>query len=244
MQTRPNKLIQLVIALLVGLTLSLSSRAEDKKVDPTGTWIWTFTQPNGDTFEPKLTLKLEGDKLTGRIKGRDAEEADIESAKLSGDEISFQVLRDGNKIAIRFQGKITGDTIKGTTEIDRNGEVNKREWLAKRQAAAKATVNVTGPWKYSFTNQNGETVEFKVRLKQDGEKLTGTVAINDSDRPISEGKVEGSDVTFKIVHERNGGTQSSSYKGKVAGDTMKGKVTFNRDGEERSVEIDATRAKD
>ncbi len=40
--------------------LALVAFADDKKVDPTGTWTWTVTTQNGDSRETTLKLKLEG----------------------------------------------------------------------------------------------------------------------------------------------------------------------------------------
>jgi hypothetical protein len=40
--------------------------------------------------------------------------------------------RDGNKFTIKFKGKVSGDTIKGKSEIDRDGQTQSRDWEAKR----------------------------------------------------------------------------------------------------------------
>jgi hypothetical protein len=111
----------------VGLT-----RAADKP-DPTGTWKWTITM--GDQKrEVTLKLKLEGDKLNGAVIGPDGKEGPIEDATYKDGEVAFKVTRqrDGNKFTIRFKGKLNGDTLKGKSEINRNGETQTREWEAKR----------------------------------------------------------------------------------------------------------------
>ena len=132
MQRSLTPVIQLVVCLL--LTLSLTARAQDKKIDPTGTWKWSFTGQNGQTREVTLKLKLEGDKLSGTVSGRGGETA-IEEAKLKGEEISFQVTREfnGNKVTSKYAGKISGDAIKGKVETERNGQPQSRDWEAKRE---------------------------------------------------------------------------------------------------------------
>ncbi len=132
MQRSLTLVIQLVVSLF--LTLGLLARAEDKKVDPAGTWKWSFTGQNGQTRETTLKLKLDGEKLTGTVSGRGADTA-IEDAKLNGDEISFQVTREfnGNKFTSKYTGKISGDTIKGKMEFERNGQAQSRDWEAKRE---------------------------------------------------------------------------------------------------------------
>ena len=126
-------LIQTTVALV--FMLGVAALAADKKADATGTWKWSFTTQNGQTRETTAKLKVEGDKLTGTVSGRQ-NETPIEEAKLNGEDISFKVTREfnGNKIIQKFAGKISGDTIKGKIETDRNGENSSRDWEAKRSS--------------------------------------------------------------------------------------------------------------
>jgi hypothetical protein len=50
------------------------------------------------------------------------------------DEVTFTVNREFNnqKFTIKYKGKVEGDTIKGKTEFERNGEAQSRDWEAKR----------------------------------------------------------------------------------------------------------------
>jgi len=133
MQRILTSLIQTTACLV--LLIGLSTQAADKKNDPTGTWTWSVAGRDGNTREVTGKFKLEGDKLTGTVSGRQSDTA-IEDAKLVGDEISFKVTREinDNKFVQKFSGKISGDSIKGKIEFDRNGETNSRDWEAKRAA--------------------------------------------------------------------------------------------------------------
>ena len=51
------------------------------------------------------------------------------------------------------------------------------------------------------------------------------------------------EVSFTVTRERNGQKITSKYKGKLDGDKIKGKVTTERDGQERSVDFEAKREK-
>lgn len=95
-------------------------------------------------------------------------------------------------------------------------------------------VDVTGTWKSSFTNQNGQVRESTFKLKAEGEKLTGTISSRQNDTAIEEGKIKGDEVSFKVTREVNGNKVSTKYTGKVSGDTIKGKSEMQRDGEPRS----------
>src|SRR5437764_8512656 len=101
--------------------------------DPTGTWKWTVER-NGNVRETTLKLKVEAGKLTGTISGRDNTETPIDEGKVDGDEISFKVTREfnGNKIVQSYKGKLSGDTLKGKIESERDGQTQSRDWEAKK----------------------------------------------------------------------------------------------------------------
>jgi hypothetical protein len=119
--------------LVVVIGLMAVARGADK-ADPTGTWKWSVTF-NNNTRDVTLKLKLDGDKLTGKISGRNNTETDIEDATFKDNEVSFTVTRErnGQKFVTRYKGKIDGDTIKGKSESERNGQNQSRDWEAKRE---------------------------------------------------------------------------------------------------------------
>jgi hypothetical protein len=119
-----------VVALVAAL--AATARAEDKP-NPTGTWKWTVMFGN-QSREVTLKLKLDGDKLTGAMVGRDNKETPIEDATYKDGDVAFKITRerDGNKFVIKYSGKVTGDTLKGKMEFDRNGETQSRDFEAKR----------------------------------------------------------------------------------------------------------------
>jgi hypothetical protein len=104
--------------------------------NPTGTWKWSVTM-NNQSREMTLKLKLEGDKLTGVMLGRNNRETAIDDPALKDDEVSFAVTRErnGQKFTTKYKGKLDGDTIKGTAESERDGKTRSRQWEAKREAA-------------------------------------------------------------------------------------------------------------
>jgi hypothetical protein len=108
-------------------------KAEAGKADPSGTWTWTMTTPNGQSFERKVTLKLAGDKLTGTSSGRGGE-TPIEEGAFKNGEVSFTLTREreGQKFVSKFKGKVEGDTIKGTTVMNRGDGERSMPWEAKR----------------------------------------------------------------------------------------------------------------
>jgi hypothetical protein len=101
--------------------------------DPTGTWKWSVER-NGQTIETTLKLKLVDGKLTGTISGRNNTETEITDGKVEGDDVSFKVTREfnGNKFVQTYTGKLSEDAIKGKIEFERDGQIQSRDWEAKK----------------------------------------------------------------------------------------------------------------
>jgi len=112
--------------------------------------------------------------------------------------------------------------------------------LALFAVSTAFAADATGKWTWT-TNFNGNEVKQMIELKQDGEKLTGSLTGRNNQKiEIKDGTVKGSDISFGVVRERNGQEIKSTYKGKRDGDTIKG--TIGPEGGQ-SREWTATRAK-
>lgn len=125
------------------LVLGAVAQASAQKADPAGKWGWTMPGRNGGPDRKfTLTLKVEGDKLTGKLvtpgRGDQTSEIEIKEGTIKGDEISFKVTteRGGNTMTTKYTAKITGDTLKGKTERE-GGTGQPRDWEAKRDKAAE-----------------------------------------------------------------------------------------------------------
>lgn len=134
--------------------------------------------------------------------------------------------------------------ISGLSAADANGTWT---WTQQPRGGANAPANAT-PRKSTL------------KLKVEGDKLTGTLSQpafgrrggGDGGTPpapvetkISNGKVTGDNISFDVTREVQGNSFTAKYSGKVAGDTITGKVeTPGRDGGEgRSREWEAKREK-
>lgn len=129
-----------LLSLAACAFLALSA-ASTQAADATGTWTWSRPGRNGgEAQKMTLTLKADGEKLTGSVsspgrQGAEPRKTEITDGKVKGDDISFSVTREfnGNKMTMKYSGKVSADTIKGKTESERNGETQSRDWEAKRE---------------------------------------------------------------------------------------------------------------
>lgn len=125
---------------------SLSVAADKGAINPTGTWkIATInSETKARNRERTMKLKLERGKLTGTIDGRSEIngkvkifEWPIKDTKLNGNDIAFTLTHaptvgNGPDSTTVYQGKISGDSIKGTAETEWNGYTHKRDFEARR----------------------------------------------------------------------------------------------------------------
>lgn len=124
---------------------------------------------------------------------------------------------------------------------------------------AKAAATVTGTWVITRTSRNGNTSETVLKLKQEGDKVTGTLTPpsrrransngNQTARPARSIEIEDGTITpdgaltFKTSRTNRQGTKMvTTYKGKLEGDVIKGTIeSEGRNGQTRSRDFEAKR---
>jgi hypothetical protein len=79
---------------------------------------------------------------------------------------------------------------------------------------------ITGTWVGKIVTGNGDR-PLTYNLKTEGDKLTGNISSEQGEIPITDGKVAGETISFKI--DVNGTV--IPHEGKVSGDTLKMKLT-------------------
>jgi len=108
-------------------------------------------------------------------------------------------------------------------------------------AAVAFAADVNGKWVAQVPGRGGQTREVTFNLKADGSSLTGSVTTMRGDAPISDGKIDGDNISFTQTLEFNGNEVKLLYKGKVSGDEIK--FTREREGGQgRVAEFTAKRA--
>jgi hypothetical protein len=114
---------------------------------------------------------------------------------------------------------------------------------------------ITGKWVYETQGRDGTPRQTTMDLKADGANLTGTVLQPMGGRggggggtppapqptQISNGKVNGNNVSFEVTRDFGGNPMTTKYEGVVSGSEMKLKVTMPGfgGGEPRTTEATA-----
>src|SRR5215467_16334714 len=120
---------RLMIALCA-LAVTSAAHAGQAKTDVTGKWAFSV-QTDAGSGTPTVTLKQDGDKLTGHYTGQ---LGDVDLAgSVKGNDFTFGFSSDlaGNKVDVTYKGTIESkDALKGSVSIAGLGEGT---FTAKRQ---------------------------------------------------------------------------------------------------------------
>ena len=99
-----------------------------------------------------------------------------------------------------------------------------------KAAPASQPAGATGTWKWQIPTPNGD-MDVVLKLKQDGDKLTGTITgFGGDEMDIEDGKIKDDQISFKTTREFGGNQVTTTYTGTVAGGALKGKseTVFSR----------------
>jgi hypothetical protein len=125
----------LSMALVLG-ACGLASTADDKVIDPVGTWKCEY-EIGGQQRTSTLKIKKDGDKLAGSMRWPDQDETKVKDLKLKDGTLTFSAERKlpgmDDSLTVDYKLKIDGDKLKGKGAAEFGGE--KREWdiEAKRE---------------------------------------------------------------------------------------------------------------
>ncbi len=118
-------------------------------------------------------------------------------------------------------------------------------------AFAAMAADVTGKWVYEQAGRGGNPTKVTLNLKANGSTLTGSMVRpgrgggDPMESPISEGKVDGDNISFKVAMQMGGNSMTSEYSGTVSGNELKLKISRpGRDGSPMVTEATAKRSAD
>jgi len=113
---RAGSLVAVAAALVLAGAQALTAQgAAQAKIDITGVWIFTV-QTDAGTGTPTVTLKMDGEKITGHYSSETLGEADL-TGTLKGPALEFKFpVPDIGEVV--YKGTVDGsNAIKGTIDI-------------------------------------------------------------------------------------------------------------------------------
>lgn len=118
----------------------------------------------------------------------------------------------------------------------RTAAPSRRLCLALLLPMLSAAAELSGTWSGSMTGRDGNQREVSFRFVADGPRLTGSMlGPTGNEIEISDGKVQGEEVTFKIVLQWNGNPAALLYRGRLTGTELR--LKMQRAGAPRAMEM-------
>ena len=124
-------------ALVLGFC-GLAGAADDKKLDPVGTW--TIEYKIGDQKRTaELTIKKDGDKLAGTMSWPDQNDVKLKDVKLKDGDLTFSAERKvmDNTFTVEYKLTIEGDKLKGKGAVETGKKKTEFEIEGKRERKDK-----------------------------------------------------------------------------------------------------------
>jgi len=228
-------------ALVLGFC-GLAGAADDKKVDPVGTWKCEY-EIGEMKRTSELTIKKNGDKFVGTMSWPEQKDEKLKDVKLKDGTLTFSAVRKfmGNEIPIDYTLTIDGDKLKGKGEAEFGGEKRAFDIEGKREKAAKA--DPVGMWKCAY--EIGEMKRTsELTIKKNGDKFAGTMNWPDQkDEKLKDVKFKDGTLTFSAVRKFMGNEIPIDYKLTIDGDSLKGKGASDFGGQKTEFDIEGKRAK-
>lgn len=104
-------------------------------------------------------------------------------------------------------------------------------------ALAALAADVDGKWVATVSTNNGD-FQVTYTLKAEGEALKGNASSQMGETELKEGKVNGNEVSWVMIMERQGNQMRILHKGTITGNEMKLKVV-PEGAEDRTMEFTA-----
>ena len=126
--TIPEAIMKAILSMALVLgACGLAGAADDKVVDPVGTWKCEY-EIGEQKRTATLMVKKEGDKFVGTMSWPDQKDEKIKDPKFKDGKLTFSAERKimDNTITVEYTLTIDGDKFKGKSASDFGGE--KREW--------------------------------------------------------------------------------------------------------------------
>jgi hypothetical protein len=128
--TTPVALFLLTAAIVLPGPVLAGGARQDKPADVAGTWAITV-EIGGNTGNPTLTLKQDGETLTGTYASQVFGEQKV-TGTIKGNAITFEFTGtiEGNSMKVTYSGTVDQATMKGKVSL---GELGEGTFTAKKQ---------------------------------------------------------------------------------------------------------------
>lgn len=106
-----------------------------------------------------------------------------------------------------------------------------RSLSALLTAVTLGAADLSGIWVGSIPGRNGEPLDVSFQLKQIGTEITGKMYGDYRSTPITEGSIEGDQISFVVMAEEQAGNEILTSRLKFTGTVKSGEIELTRERE-------------
>jgi imidazolonepropionase-like amidohydrolase len=214
-----------------------------------GPWSLRVTLQGQPERNVTLTLRQEGERLSGSLQG-DLGTSQIANASLgAGGELKFTapVTTGGQTTEATFTGTVTGNEMRGTVSTVGSGNGSftgaRTEGFglpggggrrppgaggegtgAGAAAPSAGAADISGTWTLAI-NLEGQNVPATLTLRQEANRLSGTMQSPLGSAEIANGSAGADGFRFTVVVQIQGQSMEVTFSGTASGNTMNGSAT-------------------
>jgi len=227
-----------IVLILFFSTISFAS-AQSPSTDPSGTWRWKY-EMDGKTREDAVMLNLDNGKVTGSFQGAAEKPVDVQDVKLKDNQLSFTVEYKWKEqsISLAFAGKVKQDDLDGTVTVTTEAGTAEYPWSPKRSVQLDDAV---GRWNVVI-DADGNRLTPSIVITKTGEALQGKYTVAEGTVVDATGlKIRDNKIEFRIEATIDGRKIRADYSGRPYGNSMKGSVEYDLDGNQGDIDFSAKR---
>jgi len=224
--------------LAVMAALAMAPVSAFAQTGAAGAWDLTMATPQGNQTVG-LTLALSGDKVSGELSSPMGAVPVTGTATASDVKVTAELAIQGMSLTFTIDGKVSGDTMDGNVKV---GDFGEFPFTGKRAAAKAASAapagaassapitDLNGKWDVKLVIAGMGEMPATVVMKQDGEKVSGTISGPAGDLAIA-GTVSGKQVKIDFEAETPQGKLPVSMTGDIGATSISGKASIAGMGE-------------
>ena len=225
--------------LAASAMIAFTSGSAFAQSGPAGDWTLAMATPQGTT-NVALSLKVAGDKVTGEMNSPMGPVAVAGTAAGNDINVTADIAIQGMALTFVIGGKVEGDTMAGTVKVGDFGEFpftgTRAGAVAAAAAAPAATTtaaaitDLNGKWDIKIVIAGMGEMPAVAMMKQDGEKLSGTISGPAGEMAIA-GSVTGKSVKIDFEADTPQGKLPVTMTGDIGATSVTGKASIAGMGE-------------
>lgn len=224
MQSRRISSLLVITLLMLASAVSAATITPQSSDKVSGKYVGLAKSPAIGDIPITVTLKNDNGKISGSVDTPNGP-APITAGTFADGKLTMKIDAGGNEITINAKldgDKLTGDWElagqTGTLDLKREGAMMEPKPATPAAPAAAAGDPVTGEWD-AAADAGGQSLPFTLKLKLEGENVTGSSESQMGTAALSKGSFKGDKLSFTLDTPNGAIVFTGTLKeGKLAGD--------------------------